>query len=75
MHTFRLLEMAKEIALTGQVNVKRTNREELLNIKKGRYTYDVLLAKAESLKIEVIELFNTCDLQNNPDYNFVENKL
>jgi hypothetical protein len=50
MHVFRLLLMAKEIAIEGQINVYRQDREFLLSIKEGKYEYDELLAKAETLK-------------------------
>lgn len=47
MHTFRLLQMAEEILARGEVVVKRPNREELLEIRKGTFSYDELIAKAE----------------------------
>jgi len=54
MHTFRLLQMAEEILATGQVLVKRPNREELLAIRRGKFTYDELIAKAE-IQLEKVE--------------------
>ena len=36
MHVFRLLEMAIEIGKEKKVNVKRSNRDFLLEIKSGR---------------------------------------
>ena len=75
MHTFRLLQMAKEIALFGKLEVKRSNREELLGIKKGEYTYEFLLAKTEVLKAEIIKLFEESKLQETPNKLLVENKL
>jgi uncharacterized protein len=39
MHTFRLLEMAKEIGESGEIVVKRPDREFLLNIKSGKDVY------------------------------------
>jgi hypothetical protein len=67
MHTFRLLNMAKEIALEGKVNVYRPDREFLLNIKAGKYEYDELVQKAEELKYELNLLFQKSDLQNEPN--------
>jgi hypothetical protein len=43
MHTIRLLQVAEEIFTTGQLNVRRQNREELLYIKAGNADYDDLL--------------------------------
>ncbi|MFM7023454.1 MAG: DNA polymerase beta superfamily protein [Flavobacteriales bacterium] len=62
MHTFRLLQMAKEIAESGQVNVRRNNRDELLTIKAGNFTYKELVSKAEILKSEVEESFEKSEL-------------
>ncbi|MBK8801314.1 MAG: nucleotidyltransferase domain-containing protein [Fibrobacteres bacterium] len=55
MHTFRLLHMAREI-LSGQgVLVDRTHdREELLEIRAGKFSYEELVARAETL-IHAIE--------------------
>ena len=63
MHTFRLLQMAKEIAESGAVNVRRSNRDELLSIKSGDFTYDDLVAKADLLKNEVESAFEKSTLK------------
>lgn len=67
MHTFRLLYTAKDIANTGQVIVKRDNREELLAIKSGQFDYDDLVQKAEILTNEVMAAFENSDLQETPE--------
>lgn len=54
MHTFRLLDMAIEILEKKQVLVKRPNREELLQIRSGFFTYEELIKKADH-KIELLE--------------------
>lgn len=46
MHTFRLLAMAEEIGKEGTVRVWRSERNFLLNIKKGAFDYEVLVAQA-----------------------------
>lgn len=67
MHTFRLLDMAAEIAEMSTINVWRHNREELLAIRSGELEYDDLVAQAET-KIERINtLFAACDLPKQPD--------
>ncbi len=43
MHTFRLLRMAKEIAETGRPQIRRQDRDELLAIKAGSFSYDDLM--------------------------------
>jgi uncharacterized protein len=57
MHVFRLLLMAREIAVEGRVNVLRSDRDFLLEIKQGNFEYDELVAKAESLKNELPEIY------------------
>jgi len=54
MHTLRLLEVAKEILVQGVLNVRRTNRAELLEIKNGVYSYDELAMKAKVLQDEIL---------------------
>lgn len=75
MHTFRLLEMAKEIAESGEVNVRRLNREELLFIKSGNFTYDDLVVKAEGLKKEVEIAFEKSMLKAKLDLKKVNELL
>lgn len=71
MHTFRLLHMAKEIAVEGRIIVERSDREYLLEIKEGKYEYDELVEKAEYLKEELISLYKTSHLPNLPDINLI----
>lgn len=54
MHTIRLLKLVKELIETGKFNLYRTHdREELLAIKNGKYTYDEVLKLAEELAKEI----------------------
>lgn len=48
MHLVRLLRMGKECLLTGELNVWRPDRAELIEIRKGAWSYDQLIAYAES---------------------------
>lgn len=67
MHTFRLLEMAIEIAREGQVNVRRPEREFLLAIKNGEYEFEELLRMAEAKQIEMELAFANSTLPETPD--------
>ena len=67
MHTIRLLEMAYDIAITGQIIVERSNREALLAIKSGASDYDALLNQADQLTQQIETAFNDSALPNNPD--------
>lgn len=70
MHTFRLLLMAKEIATDKTLNVRRPDREFLLDIKNGKFEYGQLMNMADDLKAEVETLFEVSDL---PEVTDVKN--
>ncbi len=71
MHVFRLLQMAIEIGKDKQVNVKRHDRDFLLAIKKGRYSYDELLQMAQQRQEEMEEAFALSTLPEKPDVNLI----
>lgn len=58
-HLVRLIRMCREVLLTGKVIVKRPDREELLTIRNGAWTYDQLIEFAEQQDQELTELYNT----------------
>ncbi len=67
MHTFRLLDMAEEILKDQKINVRRKNRKELLDIRKGQFEYDDLILQAEE-KINIIhQLWKSSALPEAPD--------
>lgn len=67
MHTFRLLNMAEEIAVHGEVIVKRPDRAFLLKIRAGDYDYEELLNMAED-KIESMKAaYEVSDLPEKPN--------
>lgn len=72
MHTFRLLRMAKEIADTGRPKIRRPDRDELLAIKAGRYSYEDLIAKASAELKKVDESFALSALPDEPDVGQIE---
>lgn len=67
MHTFRLLDMAKEIALYGQFEVRRPNANWLLRIRKGAFDYAELLELAEQRLAELDTLYKKSSLPEQPD--------
>ncbi|ADB39174.1 nucleotidyltransferase domain-containing protein [Spirosoma linguale] len=75
MHTFRLLDMALEILQTGQVMVRRPNREELLSIRSGAFDYDELLAQAEEKLNQIDAAAQTSLLPEHPDLAAIEHIL
>ncbi len=75
MHTFRLLNMAREILEEGKVIVKRPNREMLLDIRKGKYQYKDLMRMAAD-ELEAIEkAYQQTSLPDNLDMVAVEKLL
>lgn len=67
MHLCRLLKMCREILSTGKVIVKRPDREELLSIRNGAWTYEQLVEFAEREDKELSELAKTSPLPKQPD--------
>ncbi|MEM6630731.1 MAG: nucleotidyltransferase domain-containing protein [Bacteroidota bacterium] len=72
MHTFRLMDMAQEILETGEILVKRPNREELLAIRRGEWSYEELITRAKE-KMKAIEAaYDRSPLPDEPDTKRVE---
>ena len=67
LHVFRLLQMAEEIAETGQLYVRRPNREFLLQIRRGEFEYEQLVADAEQLVTRVEAVFASSRLPDAPN--------
>ncbi len=61
-HLVRLMRMCREILTTGKVIVKRPDREELLAIRNGAWSYDKLLEFAALEEASINELYNTTTL-------------
>jgi uncharacterized protein len=59
LHLVRLLRVCTEVLSTGKVIVKRPDREELLSIRNGGWTYDQLIEEAEKLDAQAEELYKT----------------
>lgn len=67
MHLVRLMRMAQEILETGRVVVKRPDREELLSIRTGAWSYDQLIEWAEAKEREIQEVGSRSILPKLPD--------
>ena len=75
MHTFRLLEMGIEILREGVIRVRRPNRAELLDIRRGKYDYDTLLGMAEDRMGELEVAYEQSTLPEEVDMERVEEVL
>jgi len=75
MHTFRLLNMAEEIALHREVIVKRNDRQFLLQVRNGEFEFDKLMQMVE-VKMEEVKLaYDKSELPDSPDIQIAENIL
>lgn len=75
MHVFRLLAMAAEIAEHGEIRTHRTDRDELLAIRSGTYSYEELVERAEQRIAHVEQLFAASSLPDAPDEHAIEHLL
>jgi uncharacterized protein len=66
-----LLDMAIEIGKEKKVNVKRPNRDFLLEIKAGKFEYEELLKMAEEKKKEMELAFEISNLPDIPDKELI----
>jgi predicted nucleotidyltransferase len=69
MHLIRLTKCCKELLTTGELNVKRHDRDELLAIRNGAWTYDQVIEWADREKKEIDILFEKSTLPQIPPMN------
>lgn len=62
MHLVRLMRMCREVLTERRVVVKRPDREELLAIRNGAWSYDQLMEWAEAQDAELDALMKTSTL-------------
>lgn len=67
MHTIRLLQTAEQILSIGKLNIRVSNREELLAIKAGEKEYDDLLQMADNLIDSIEKHYENAALPERPD--------
>jgi uncharacterized protein len=67
MHTIRLLQTAEQILSTGKLNIRVSNRAELLDIKAGNKEYDDLLEMADNLIVSIENHYQTSALPEKPE--------
>jgi len=75
MHLVRLMRMGEEVLQTGRVQVYRENdREELLDIRNGKWPYGKLVEWADNKTVEINELVRSgkSTLPKEPDSVAIE---
>lgn len=75
LHCIRLIEMAKEIAETGEIKVRRPNAKDLLKIRKGELNLQELIDKTDQLIVEVEDAFAKSSLPDHIDLDLVNKML
>lgn len=75
MHCRRLLEMAREIGEGLGINVRRSNREYLISIRKGEIDLESLISQAELDIVEIDEIFKNSNLPDSVDPKLVHDLL
>ena len=73
MHLVRLMRMCTEILETGKVNVYRPDREELLSIRNGGWTYEQIVEFAKNTEKNLDTLYQNSKLPKEPDRVFIDN--
>ena len=75
-HTVRLLHMGKELAENKGFNVVRTwDREMLLDIRNGKYTYEEIMDYVSDIYDKMLESMETCTLPDTVDKEKVNELL
>lgn len=72
MHCHRLLDTCIEALREEIINVRRPNREQLLEIRNGKYSYEQLLTDAENKLEEISALMLTTNLPNEIDSTLIK---
>jgi hypothetical protein len=67
-HLVRLLRMGYEILTEHKVVVKRPDREEILHIKNGGWTYEKLMEYATEFQIKLDDAYKTTTLPKSVNY-------
>ena len=68
-HLIRLQRMGYEIISEGKVIVKRPDREELLNIKNGGWSYDKVIEYSNEMNKKLDEAYKTTKLPKKVNYD------
>ncbi|MGG5210240.1 nucleotidyltransferase domain-containing protein [Chryseobacterium sp. MIQD13] len=75
MHTIRLLQSCDHIFKTNSLQIRVDNREELLDIKAGNWSYEAVMQKAEDLISSIEHHHSVSTLPDYPDAKKAEKIL
>lgn len=69
-HMFRLLNMAFDALVDGEIQVMRPERQFLISIREGKYTYDEIVKMANDKFALIEEAYMRSAMRNKVDYDF-----
>ena len=72
MHLVRLMRTARELLTQGKLLIRRPDAEELLEIRRGAWTYDQLETWAQSEDVALDEAMKSSPLSVNPDRSAID---
>ncbi len=72
MHLIRLLRSGLDILEYGVVPVKRPDKDYLLDIRNGKFTYDEIVQESERLTKKVEEISKKSSLPSTPNYDLAK---
>jgi len=75
MHCMRLIRMAQEIGRGEGIQVRRSDREYLLSIRKGEIDLETLIEDADAAIAEMDNIFDNSDLPKKVNPELVNNLL
>ncbi len=75
LHCVRLIDTAIEIAETGTINVRRPNKDYLIEIRQGKHDLQSILSRCEKDLIKIDETFDKCNLPDIVSPVFIDNLL
>jgi predicted nucleotidyltransferase len=75
MHSKRLMSMAREIAEGKGINVRRSDAEYLISIRRGEIDLQTLIDEVEKEIVEIDELFLKSSLPDSINQEFVDELL
>ena len=70
-HLVRLMRMGLEILIEGKVYVKRPDREEILSIKNGGWSYEQVIQFSKDMQVKLDEAYKTTKLPKAVNYEKV----
>lgn len=70
-HLIRLLRMGLEILVDGKVIVKRPDRDEILSIKNGGWSYDKVMEYASEMQAKLDDAYKVTKLPKSVDFEKV----